>query len=200
MRPTNYVSNDEKVSPVVEDMDYRDTFLDAVHVMGSFPEALVVFEGHELDNGAAVSTETEPQVEIAQVEVPPMSASKRKGKGKGKVNTKDSTSPDPISASAEKVTTPTKTSSSAAVIPADLPPPPYRLRIVRGENGTQDKVVVSRYAAVNMGPYPEDAPPKNTVKFTPVQIEAVRSGMNEVTNFCVNFYPLFWTEPSAKLF
>ena len=44
---------------------------------------------------------------------------------------------------------------------------------------TED-VVVTHYDPPNPGPYTEDQPPKNKVRFTPVQIEAVRSGMNPV--------------------
>ena len=37
---------------------------------------------------------------------------------------------------------------------------------------------MTHYKPLNPGPYPEDQPPQNKVRFTPVQIEAVRSGMN----------------------
>lgn len=33
------------------------------------------------------------------------------------------------------------------------------------------------YAPADPGPYPEDLPPQNPVRFTPVQVEAVKSGV-----------------------
>lgn len=36
----------------------------------------------------------------------------------------------------------------------------------------------SAYALPNMGPYPECKPRENSVRFTPVQVEAIRSGVN----------------------
>ncbi|RUS34275.1 P-loop containing nucleoside triphosphate hydrolase protein [Jimgerdemannia flammicorona] len=50
------------------------------------------------------------------------------------------------------------------------------------ENGSKkdndDQLVVKTYTVPNMGPYPEDVPRKNSVKFTPVQAEAIHSGVN----------------------
>ena len=36
----------------------------------------------------------------------------------------------------------------------------------------------SAYSLPNMGPYPECKPRENSVRFTPVQVEAIRSGVN----------------------
>ena len=41
-----------------------------------------------------------------------------------------------------------------------------------------EEITVTHYDPLNPGPYPADQPPQNTVRFTPVQIEAVRSGLN----------------------
>ena len=46
-----------------------------------------------------------------------------------------------------------------------------------GEGG-KEVVVAHPYRAPNPGPYPMDHPEKNKVRFTPVQVEAIRSGMN----------------------
>lgn len=70
-----------------------------------------------------------------------------------------------------------------------LPPPPYRLQIKpvsslkRKESDASDdpvseEITVTHYEPLNPGPYPEDQPPRNRIRFTPVQIEAVRSGIN----------------------
>ncbi|KAI9496193.1 P-loop containing nucleoside triphosphate hydrolase protein [Zychaea mexicana] len=41
-----------------------------------------------------------------------------------------------------------------------------------------EQLQVSTYKVPNMGPYPQDIPKQNSVHFTPVQVEAIRSGMN----------------------
>jgi hypothetical protein len=38
-------------------------------------------------------------------------------------------------------------------------------------------LVVEPYVPENPGPYPQDQPRRNSVKFTPVQVEAIRSGV-----------------------
>ncbi|KAG0164199.1 hypothetical protein DFQ28_008930 [Apophysomyces sp. BC1034] len=43
---------------------------------------------------------------------------------------------------------------------------------------TPENLEVSTYKVPNMGPYPQDIPKKNAVRFTPVQVEAIRAGMN----------------------
>ncbi|KAG0314080.1 hypothetical protein BGZ99_008372 [Dissophora globulifera] len=42
----------------------------------------------------------------------------------------------------------------------------------------QDELVVSTYKTPNMGPYPEDVPNRNQVRFTPTQVEAIKAGTN----------------------
>lgn len=39
------------------------------------------------------------------------------------------------------------------------------------------KLVVESYTPVDPGPYPQDLPPQNTVRFTPVQTQAIMSGV-----------------------
>lgn len=43
---------------------------------------------------------------------------------------------------------------------------------------TQEHLLVTPYRRPNQGPYPEDLAPLNTVRFTPTQVEAIRSGTN----------------------
>lgn len=62
-------------------------------------------------------------------------------------------------------------------------PPPYKLRMVHsfGENNEQQvnpTVSVKSYIPPKVGPYPDDQVHQNTVRFSPSQIEAIRSGMN----------------------
>jgi intron-binding protein aquarius len=39
------------------------------------------------------------------------------------------------------------------------------------------KLLVESYTPVDPGPYPQDLPPQNTVRFTPVQTQAIMSGV-----------------------
>ncbi|KAI8070842.1 P-loop containing nucleoside triphosphate hydrolase protein [Gongronella butleri] len=42
-----------------------------------------------------------------------------------------------------------------------------------------ERVQVTSYKVPNMGPYPQDIPKRNAVRFTPVQVEAIHSGLNQ---------------------
>lgn len=132
-----------------EIFDYVDTFLDAEHLLSSFPNADVTFHAGENASGP---------IDDAAEETPSKSKKGRKSKG-----------------------------SASAVSAAAYPPPPYHLMIRRGvegegkSGGGRDSVVAVSYNRVNMGPYPEDRPPTNTVRYSDVQIEAIRSGMNQVS-------------------
>lgn len=39
----------------------------------------------------------------------------------------------------------------------------------KDNHDSNDRLIVKTYTVPNMGPYPEDVPRKNTVRFTPVQ-------------------------------
>ena len=54
---------------------------------------------------------------------------------------------------------------------------PFRVEFSAGEGG-KEVVTASPYSAPNPGPYPQDQPKKNGVRFTSAQSEAVRSGMS----------------------
>lgn len=54
---------------------------------------------------------------------------------------------------------------------------PFRARFVPG--GATETVEVTAYAPPFPGPYPQDIPKMNRVPFTPVQMEAIRSGLNK---------------------
>lgn len=55
--------------------------------------------------------------------------------------------------------------------------PPYRISFHSDEDG-KETVTASHYDPINAGPYPQDKPPLNTVRFTAKQVEAIRSGVN----------------------
>lgn len=46
------------------------------------------------------------------------------------------------------------------------------------ETASNDTLEVSTYKLPNMGPYPVDRPRTNHIKFTPAQVEAIKSGTN----------------------
>lgn len=60
---------------------------------------------------------------------------------------------------------------------ADLPPPPYKLSIQRNASGAET-VIVHPYSKPEAGPFPEDESPRNTIRFTPTQVESIRSGLS----------------------
>eukprot|EP00927_Polykrikos_kofoidii_P015303 TRINITY_DN16783_c2_g1_i1.p1 TRINITY_DN16783_c2_g1~~TRINITY_DN16783_c2_g1_i1.p1 ORF type:complete len:1868 (+),score=425.70 TRINITY_DN16783_c2_g1_i1:78-5681(+) len=67
-------------------------------------------------------------------------------------------------------------------IPEDLVRP-FRLRFEKcgaAEPGKRapEMVVASAYTLPNMGPYPDCKPRENKIRFTPMQVEAIRSGVN----------------------
>ncbi|CAG8678431.1 9133_t:CDS:10, partial [Funneliformis caledonium] len=45
-------------------------------------------------------------------------------------------------------------------------------------NVNPDQILVKTYSLPNMGPYPFNQPKKNVIKFTPVQVEAIKAGTN----------------------
>lgn len=58
--------------------------------------------------------------------------------------------------------------------------PPYLLFIKRGVEGARDQIDCVGYKQLNKGPYLDDTPPVNTVRFSDIQVEAIRSGINKV--------------------
>jgi len=55
--------------------------------------------------------------------------------------------------------------------------PPFRLTFSDAKDEEKVQVMVEPHIIANRGPYPFNEPKKNAVKFTPTQIEAIRSGM-----------------------
>jgi intron-binding protein aquarius len=55
--------------------------------------------------------------------------------------------------------------------------PPFRLTFNDLTNEEDKKILVQPYKKLNQGPYPSNQPKTNSIRFTPTQIEAVKSGM-----------------------
>lgn len=134
-----------------EIFDYKDTFVSADHVRESFPNADLIFVRDVPGN--EITAEDRVADEGAN------------GKGGAKQGKK---SKSPAKAAA------------AAAIDSEVSPP-YRLLTKRGADGARDSVVCVGYRPGLKGPYPEDAVPLNTVRFSGLQVEAIRSGMNKVS-------------------
>ena len=56
--------------------------------------------------------------------------------------------------------------------------PPYRVTFPSPDDEAADVIRAESYVPPDPGPYPEDQPNVNTVRFTPVQVDAIRAGLN----------------------
>lgn len=113
-------------------VDFKDTFLDAEHLVESFPQYKIDFEP------AADALAPRPPF---KVKFPSFSAAEETASvgRKGKRRAGDDTA-------------------------ASEPSPPPRLS-------------VESYSPADPGPYPQDIPPQNTVRYTPAQVQAILSGV-----------------------
>ena len=131
-----------------ESIDYGDTFLDAQHVLESFPTAKVVFEQSTGSSSEippppyriTVSSATSTKGDDSEVVV-----EKSKKKSKGRKSTTTATTPQ-----SEETQ----------------------------QQDAGETLTVRPYNRGSRGPYPEDAILLNKVRFTPTQVEAIRSGTN----------------------
>lgn len=57
--------------------------------------------------------------------------------------------------------------------------PPYKLTFadIQAVGSGEKKIIVESHKMLNRGPYPQNQPKRNQVRFTPTQVEAVKSGM-----------------------
>jgi intron-binding protein aquarius len=128
-----------------ENTNYTDTFVDAQHLVESFPTAReIIFESESGEQ--FVAKQGGVQQIGADWPSPPYVLDISK------------TVSVP---SAKQAKTKSKLQKSATIGEAD------------GE-----RVVARHFSRPNQGPYPEDRPPVNAVRFTPTQVEAIRSGVN----------------------
>jgi intron-binding protein aquarius len=126
-------NSDDDKNNLIESGDYLDTFIDAKHIIESFPNSLITFES---STGDIISSKGATDVELSSLLPPYQLVINRSS------ITNDSN---------------TNTSNKLAAI---------------------DSIRVNPYPLSNPGPYPEDIPASNSVRYTSNQIEAIRSGMN----------------------
>lgn len=118
-----------------DSIDYGDTFLDAQHVIESFPNSKVVFTADNTDGLPPPPYRITVTRGASEATEEATSTSKKDGKKRSKATAAASTSETEV-------------------------------------------VTAHPYARSSRGPYPEDAVLLNSVRFTPTQIEAIRSGTN----------------------
>ncbi|GFR52139.1 hypothetical protein Agub_g14654, partial [Astrephomene gubernaculifera] len=132
--------------PPLRTVDFKDTFLDADHVVEAFPQFKVSFVnrsgGPKPVPPFRVTFPTEPPAATGPEDAPATSSG----------------------AAAAAADTAPSSSSAPAATPAPASPAPGEL-------------LVESYVPPNPGPYPQDQPRRNAVRFTPVQVEAIASGV-----------------------
>lgn len=140
---------------------FQDTFLDAQHIIDSFPQYDVTFVIPSDPNSSSSSSRTvsasssgfdptslpPPPYKVTypaqQQQLQPAPGSTKRGPdGEGSVG-----------------------AAAAAAGEGD------------GGGGGKPVLLVEHYRPINMGPYPEDKPKDNAVRFTPVQVEAIGAGV-----------------------
>ncbi|TPX64939.1 hypothetical protein SpCBS45565_g05517 [Spizellomyces sp. 'palustris'] len=137
-----------KVPEPIRTLDFRDTFLDWDHLIESFPDKRITPAGKRTDG-------SDPNLAPPYVITFPKSMFSASVSDKEEANTKSS-----ISSGVKR-----KLGGNMA----------------DGDDGAEvdqdaDTLLVQTYKPKNMGPYPEDVPKKNTVRFTPTQVQAIHAG------------------------
>jgi len=61
--------------------------------------------------------------------------------------------------------------------PETTPQPPFRLTFDELQDGEAKKIQVQAYKRLNRGPYAKNQAKQNNIRFTPTQIETIKSGM-----------------------
>jgi hypothetical protein len=134
----------------------QDTFLDAQHLIDCFPQYDVTFSS----SSGSISTGS-GQYDAAALPAPPYKVTfpadqqqLQSAPGSTKRGADATATTDAAAAAAEP--------DSAA---AD------------GSSSSKPVLLIEHYRPINMGPYPEDKPTGNEVRFTSVQVEAVAAGV-----------------------
>jgi intron-binding protein aquarius len=136
----------------------QDTFLDAQHLIDSFPQYDVTFSSSS-SGSSSISTGS-GQYDVAALPPPPYKVTfpadqqqLKSAPGSTKRGADAKATTDVAAATADD-----SSSSSSG-------------------SGSRPVLLVEHYRPINMGPYPEDKPKGNEVRFTSVQVEAVAAGV-----------------------
>jgi intron-binding protein aquarius len=129
----------------------QDTFLDAQHLIDSFPQYDVTFTS---SGGSSISTGS-GQYDATALPPPPYKITFPADQQQLKP------APGSTKRGADaKATTDTADGGSSS-----------------SSSSSRPVLLVEHYRPINMGPYPEDKPEGNAVRFTAVQVEAVAAGV-----------------------
>jgi intron-binding protein aquarius len=141
----------------------QDTFLDAQHIIDSFPQYDVTFV------------------------VPADSSSSSSSSSSGSKHVSSRSSSFDVSALLAPPYKVTYPSEQQQLVPApgstkrgpdgEVTVGPSAAAAAEGAGEQQAVLLVESYRPINMGPYPEDKPKDNAVRFTPVQVEAIGAGV-----------------------
>ncbi|KAJ3673427.1 hypothetical protein LUZ60_006801 [Juncus effusus] len=115
---------------LLDEIDFKDTFLDSEHLVDCFPNYEVSF----VNSDGTESTNPSPPFRIKF--------------------------PDSLKRDAK-----------------NLPGNNARLALDDQNNAQKEKLVVESYVPADPGPYPQDKPNQNSVRFTPTQVGAIISGV-----------------------
>lgn len=174
-KSAHYRTLNAKVGSKAEiEHDYVDTFVNAEHLIASFPSVPnVTFEGPE----GTVVLKTDGQLRsLSKSELACLPPSSRRFKltftppDAAATVTATATATEKVQDSKDNKKKKRKSGAAEAEAAAPSPSSP----MIQGES-----LLVQSYDVVNVGPYPEDQPLRNIISFTPTQVEAIRSGMNK---------------------
>ena len=133
-------------------VDFKDTFLDAKHLEESFPEYRVEFVGEG------------PPCPPFRLTFPSFAPNEDDEKEEVVVVEKKKEEKAPAKKKKRKA--------------GEEEPPPPPTATTKGAPGRASRrLLAESYPPSDPGPYPEDVPPLNTVRFTPVQTKAILSGV-----------------------
>uniref|UniRef100_A0A383WJ31 Uncharacterized protein n=1 Tax=Tetradesmus obliquus TaxID=3088 RepID=A0A383WJ31_TETOB len=137
-------------------VDFKDTFLDAQHLIDCFPQYDVTFSS----GSSSISTGS-GTYNAAALPPPPYKVTFPSDQQQLK--------PAPGSTKRGADAKATTDVAAAAVAAAD--------GSSSSSSSSRPVLLVEHYKPINMGPYPEDKPKGNDVRFTSVQVEAVAAGV-----------------------
>ena len=162
-----YVCRLLKKSEDIEVIDYKDTFLDVAHVVEAFPTVnRIVFK--QLQHQHNQPTSTEQDIVVKDI-----------NDTTGVVNSALPSPPYIIEIKEFKPNeTNTTTTSSSSKKKRKSNNTTEQSTVDSSSSTSYTELIVKSYIKSNRGPYPEDIPPSNMIRYTPRQIEAIRSGTN----------------------
>lgn len=160
-------------------VDFKDTFLDAQHLRDSFPEYEVKFVNKSIGSGKAIDAVNGPN---AGGDGESKSSEPENGTVNGMVAEAEPLPPFRITFPSEEGAVGADTRRGETSTTASGPDGPAAMtngHAAESESGpatSRPVLLVEPYQPPDPGPYPQDQPRQNQVRFTPVQVQAILSG------------------------